>query len=138
MNNILSFILIAMVCLKANAQVAIPPSGEMKVFTKVEQPAVFPGGDESFKAYLNRNINLKKITPYLHDTSQVVTVKFLVDEKGLVSNVSVKEPIDAPKEIKDEAVQLIRRGPKWQPAVQNGRNVMYQVVLPITFPAISN
>jgi len=32
-----------------------------------------------------------------------------------------------------EAVRVIKKGPKWQPAIQNGRNVIYRQKQNITF-----
>jgi protein TonB len=34
---------------------------------------------------------------------------------------------------KDEAIRVIKRGPNWKPAVQNGRNVIYRHKQGITF-----
>ena len=33
----------------------------------------------------------------------------------------------------EEAVRVIKKGPKWKPALQNGRNVTYQAMQGVTF-----
>jgi hypothetical protein len=98
-----------------------------KVFTKTEQAPRFPGGSESFRRYLDRN--LKKDAAAL-DGAPIgvynVKVQFIIDPEGNVSNVKA---IEVPKECPScgaEAVKVIRKGPKWEPAVQNGRNVVFQ------------
>jgi hypothetical protein len=80
---------------------------------------------------------VKTVFSSLKETSQVAIVKFIVDTLGLVSNVSIVNAREINPTIAEEASKLIKRGPKWQPAVQNGRNVIYQVLQVITFPAIS-
>jgi hypothetical protein len=100
-----------------------------KVFTKVEQPAKFPGGEEAWKRYLARNLNTKVAAS---KGVYTVNVKFIVNEDGSINNVSAEVPKDC-QECGQEAIKLIKKGPKWEPAVQNGRTVVYQVVKEITF-----
>lgn len=105
-----------------------------KVFTKVEQSPQFPGGAESWKKYLERN--LKADTPAKDGApagTYTVKVQFLTDVQGNVSNV---QAIEVPKQCPScamEAIKVIVKGPKWQPAVQNGRNVVFQNVQQISF-----
>ncbi len=97
--------------------------------TKVEQPAKFPGGDEAWKRYLERNLNTKVSAP---KGVYTVHVQFIVNKDGSISNVKAEAPKDC-QACGQEAENLIRKGPKWEPAVQNGRNVVYQAVKDITF-----
>lgn len=105
------------------------------VFTKVQQPPQFPGGAESWKKYLERNLNVSAAT--LGGVSRGtynVKVQFITDKEGNVSNVHAIAP---PKECPGcavEAIKVIKKGPKWQPAVQNRRNVIFQNVVTINFP----
>ena len=105
-----------------------------KVFTKVEKEAKFPGGPEGWRRYLERNLNANVAAddgaPMGNYT---VKVQFIVDKEGNISNV---QPIEVPKACPScgpEAVKVIKRGPKWEPAVQNGRNVIYQAIQNVTF-----
>lgn len=105
-----------------------------KVFTKVEKEAKFPGGPEGWRRYLERNLNANVAAD---DGAAIgnysVKVQFIVDKGGNISNV---QAIDKPKACPScgpEAEKVIKRGPKWEPAVQNGRNVIYQAIQFITF-----
>ncbi len=101
-----------------------------KVFTKVENPAEFPGGPDAWKRYLERTLQYPEIATE-NGTQGVVRVQFIVDRDGNISEVqALNDPGDG---LADEAVRIIRRGPKWKPAEQNGRKVIYRHVQTITF-----
>ena len=59
------------------------------------------------------------------------TVTFIVDMEGKVSDVKAEN--DPGYGTKDEAVRVIRKGPNWTPANQNGRPVVYRHKQMITF-----
>jgi protein TonB len=98
-----------------------------KVFTKVEKEAKFPGGPEAWKRYLERNLNANVAAEDGAPTGNyTVKVQFIVDKAGIISNVQAIEVPKACPSCGPEAVKIIKKGPKWDPAVQNGRNVIYQ------------
>jgi TonB family protein len=101
-----------------------------KVFTRAEQPAQFPGGDQAWKRYLDKNFRYPDAA-LKAGTEGTARLQFIVDETGWISNVKIVS--DPGNGIGDEAMRLIKKGPKWQPALQNGRAVVYQVELLIPF-----
>lgn len=105
---------------------------ENKVFTKVEQEAAFPGGDGAWRNYLKNNLNAN--VPVENDapegTYQVI-VRFIVARDGSISDVAAETKHGYGMEA--EAVKIIKKGPKWKPALQNGRNVNAYRRQPITF-----
>lgn len=105
-----------------------------KPFTKVEKEARFPGGMEGWKKYLERNLNANVAADDgATSGNYTVKVQFIVDKQGGISDV---QAIDIPKACPacgPEAVRVIKKGPKWEPAIQNGREVIYQAVQFITF-----
>ncbi len=105
-----------------------------KVFTKVEKEAKFPGGAEGWKRYLERNLDANVAANDGAPTGNyTVKVQFIVDKTGAISNVqSIEVPKTCPS-CGPEAVKVIKKGPKWEPAVQNGRNVIYQAIQFVTF-----
>lgn len=101
-----------------------------KVFTKVENPAEFPGGPDAWRRYLERNLQYPDDAQE-NGTQGVVKVQFIVDKEGNISEVqALNDPGDG---LAEEAVRIIKRGPKWTPAEQNGRKVIYRHIQAITF-----
>ena len=102
-----------------------------KVFTSVQIEAEFPGGSEAWKIYLVQNLNsdipYKKGAPSGKFTVQI---NFLVDKDGNISDVQA-DP--SPYGTREEAIRVIKNGPRWKPAVQNGKNVAYRARQAITF-----
>ena len=60
-----------------------------------------------------------------------VVVQFVVDKEGNMSDV--KALTSHGYGMEDEAVRVIKKGPQWKPAIQNGRNVKAYRRQPITF-----
>lgn len=103
-----------------------------KEFKTVQIEAKFPGGTGEWRKFLERNLNNN--TPVDNGAppgNYTVVVSFLVDKDGNISEV--KADNDPGYGTAEEAVRVIRRGPKWVPAVQNGRNVIYRQKQQITF-----
>ena len=100
------------------------------IFRIVEIPAQFPGGADAWRRYLERNLNYPE--PAVDNGTQGnVMVQFVVDREG---NISAVEALNDPGDgLAREAVRIIKQGPKWQPAEQNGRRVGYRHVQSITF-----
>jgi len=114
---------------------------EDKVFQKVEIDAEFPGGTAGWTRYVTREIE-RNIDELQDDgKSGTVVVLFIVDKEGGVSEVKalpcseagVANCMGPGTKLAEIAVNAIRRGPKWKPAVQNGRNVKAYRRQPVTF-----
>jgi protein TonB len=105
---------------------------EDKVFTKVENEAQFPGGQQAWIRYLQKNLNANApVDNGAPPGTYQVIVKFIVSKDGSISDVNAETKHGFGME--DEAVKIIKRGPKWTPALQNGRNVNAYRRQPITF-----
>ena len=103
-----------------------------KVFTVVQIPAEFPGGIPAWSKYLERNLNRDlPVENGAPPGKYTVIVSFIVDKNGGISEVKAEN--DPGFGTKDEAVRVIKRGPNWKPAVQNGRQVIYRHKQSITF-----
>jgi protein TonB len=114
---------------------------EDKIFQKVEIDAEFPGGTSAWFKYVQREIE-RNIDELQDDgKSGTVVVLFIVDKEGGVSDVKampcseagVAKCLGAGSKLAEVAVNAIRKGPKWKPAVQNGRNVKAYRRQPVTF-----
>jgi protein TonB len=103
-----------------------------KVFTVVQIPAEYPGGLPAWTKYLERNLN--RDVPNDNGAppgKYTVIVSFIVSKDGSISDVTSEN--DPGYGTKAEAIKVIQKGPKWKPAVQNGRNVIYRHKQSITF-----
>jgi protein TonB len=118
---------------KSVAEVVAPKVVEEdydKVFTKVENPAEFPGGQGEWTRYLQKNLRYPD-DAIDNGTQGVVRVQFIVDREGNISEVqALNDPGDG---LAEEAVRIIKKGPKWKPAEQNGRKVICRHIQAITF-----
>ena len=105
---------------------------ENKIFDKVEIEASFPGGDAKWRQYLERNANGQVATDNgAPEGTYTTVVQFVVDKEGNISDV--KALTNHGYGMEEEAMRVIRKGPKWTPAVQNGRQVKAYRKQPITF-----
>ena len=105
---------------------------ENKIFDKVEIEARFPGGDSKWRQYLERNANGQVATDNgAPEGTYTTVVQFVVDKEGNISDV--KALTNHGYGMEQEAMRAIQKGPKWNPAVQNGRQVKAYRKQPITF-----
>ena len=100
-----------------------------KTFTKVEIESSYPGGTAAWMRYLIKNIRYPQEAQD-NEIQGTVVVQFIVDKQGIVSDV---EAISGPKELRDEAVRVIKKSGQWTPAVQNGRQVKSYKKQPVGF-----
>ena len=109
-----------------------PVEDENKIFEKVEIEAEFPGGPAQWKKFLERNLNAQvPIDNEAPPGMYKVIVQFIVDKTGAISDV--KALTNHGYGMEQEAVKVIKKGPSWTPAQQNGRNVNAYRSQPITF-----
>lgn len=103
-----------------------------KIFEKVEIEAAFPGGSSAWRNYLERNLN--GMVPRLNNApagSYTVIIQFIVNLDGSISDL--KALTNHGYGMEEEAIRAIKRGPKWLPAIQNGRQVKAYRSQPITY-----
>lgn len=97
-----------------------------------EKFAQFPGGMEAWKKHLNKNLFVPELvmetSPYSKGT---VYVQFVVCKDGEVCSVEALNSVHPLVDL--IAVKAIRKGPKWEPAVQNNKEVKAYARQPITF-----
>jgi protein TonB len=105
---------------------------ENKIFEKVEIEAQFPGGDAGWKRYLERSLSSFNPADNGAPAGTYTTyVQFVVDKDGNISDV--KALTNYGYGMEDEAIKVIKKGPAWTPAIQNGRKVKAYRKQPITF-----
>jgi protein TonB len=114
------------------AEVPKVDDDEGKVFNKVEIEAEYPGGPSAWTKYLKNNLDAN--TPIDNGATEgtyTVIVRFIVSKDGSISDVVAETKHGYGMEA--EAMKIIKKGPKWTPAQQNGRYVNAYRRQPITF-----
>jgi TonB-dependent SusC/RagA subfamily outer membrane receptor len=93
-----------------------------KVFEKVEVEASFKGGEREWRKYLERNLDPNvPVKNGCKPGEYTVVIQFIVDKEGSVSDVRALTNHGFGME--EEAMRIIKKGPDWVPAIQNGRQV---------------
>ncbi len=102
---------------------------EENIYKKVEKMPEFPGGQEALNEYL-KEINYPDYAQD-HGIEGEVYVRFVIDEEGKTTNVSIAK---GTKTILDIAALLhVKNMPKWKPGYDDGNLVKVQYVVPIRF-----
>jgi protein TonB len=117
--------------LNVNSTIEAPvkkASREDEIFIVVEKEALFKG---DWGSYVKKEIekNLDELTEA--NESGTCMVRFVVSKDGSVSNVEALTMKGT--KFAEVAVNAIRKGPKWIPAIQNGMQVNAYRQQPITF-----
>lgn len=103
-----------------------------KVFASVQIEAQFLGGIAAWRKYLERNLNQDIAAQNgAPPADYSVVVSFIVDREGNISDVRAEN--DPGYGTRAEAIRVIQKSPRWTPAVQNGRHVIYRQKQKITF-----
>ena len=102
------------------------------IFTEAEIAPSFPGGVENWKKYLMRNLDASiAVKERLGAGSYTFITKFIVYEDGSLSDFTSEKNIN--DTIAKYCIEVIKKGPKWKPAMQNGHVVAAYRKQPITF-----
>jgi TonB family protein len=92
--------------------------------------AEFPGGPEKMKKYFEKN------TRYAREADKnnhmgIVYVTFIVEKDGSLDSVKLLQTLT--EYYDQEALRLVKKMPKWKPAMQNGLPVRTQFNFPVKF-----
>lgn len=108
-------------------------------FSKVEEEASFPGGDEGWRQFLMKNlhperiVDLVKIPRGKKSLKQTVIVKFIVLRDGTLTEIKAENAEQVDPYCAAAAIRVIKLSPNWIPAYQNGRKVNAVRRQPISF-----
>jgi TonB family protein len=103
------------------------PNKAAKVFMK---SAEFPGGSDGFLQFLKQNFKYPKAA-IKKEIQGTVIVGFMVTKDGKVADLTVIQSVD--KRLDEEAVRVIRKAPRWDPAIQGGIPVDSYCKQPIVY-----
>ena len=86
-------------------------------------------GMESFDLYVEENIRKPLTLP--DGQRAVVELNLLVESTGAIDSIQITSSPGI--EFSEEAIRLIKEGPEWKPAVENGRAINDEVKIKIVF-----
>ena len=89
---------------------------------QVEQRAMFPGGQEGMMSFMMQHMKYPKEAE--KDKAQgTVVVHFVVEPDGSISNVMIPDSLKVHPVLDAAAVRLVKKMPKWKPAMLKGKAV---------------
>ncbi len=100
---------------------------ENKVFDIAEQMPSFKG---NVNQWLSQNLTYPAVAAENGIQGRVI-VSFVVEKDGSISNVQVVRSVDPA--LDREAVNVVKRMPKWNPGMNNGQPARVKFTLPVTF-----
>jgi protein TonB len=94
--------------------------------------AQFPGGREAFAEFFKRYLNTP--TDLEVGKKKVVVVRFMIDIDGVISQTEIIQ--SGGDRYDREVIRVLRKMPKWVPAIQNGTKVATYFTQPVSFIGI--
>ena len=95
-------------------------AGNVITHFDVDMQATFPGGKDAMDNYIRTNLQYPK-NSIQNNTQTTVIVNFVLDINGRINRIWISKSTD--KELKTEAIRLVRNMPKWLPELKDGELV---------------
>ena len=100
------------------------------VFTIVETPPQFPGGEEARMNFLRDNIRYPAAARK-ENIQGTVFASFVIEKDGSLTDVKILRGIGGGCD--EEVIRVVKLMPNWIPGEQRGRKVRTQFALPVNF-----
>ena len=101
-------------------------------FIPVERMCEFPGGVEAWTTFLGRHLRMP--AELEAGERRTVLVKFWVGIDGSIDRFEVVQT--AGVAFDNEVIRVLKKMPKWKPAIQNGQPIAVTFTQPVTFQAV--
>lgn len=102
------------------------------IIVRPEIESAFPGGTNSWRSFLVKNLNgATPVDNGAPEGTYTVIVQFIVDKDGNISDL--KALTNHGYGMEEEVLKLLKKSPRWEPAIQNGRQVKAYRRQPVTF-----
>jgi protein TonB len=98
----------------------------------IQRQPEFPGGKNAWMNFLSKYLTVPEEMGY--GEKRTVVVRFLVSEDGSITQFTVIQ--SGGKAFDNEVIRVLKKMPKWNPAIQNGRNVAVPFTQPVTFQSV--
>ncbi len=108
-------------------------SSKVYDIVNIETMPTYPGGDDALVGFISKHVKYPRKSRRANIQGKV-TVAFVVDKDGSVTDVHVKKGIEGDDDrCNNEAVRVVSMLKKFTPGIQNGRLVKVAFSIPITF-----
>ena len=102
------------------------------VYTQVEKQAEFPGGITEMMKFIQKNCRYPKRARKKGITGKCF-LKFVITNKGDVTNVEVLKGVPGCPECDEEAIRVVKSMPTWKPGYIDNRAVHVYYTIPFSF-----
>jgi hypothetical protein len=96
-----------------------------------DSAAVFPGGQTAWQNYLARKLYFPPGLEFKNTDAITVLTSFAVEEDGNIKDAFVDIPLFP--QFDAIALDVIKKSPKWKPAIQNNRKIKYIARQPVVY-----
>ncbi len=103
---------------------------EPEPFFVVEEPPMYPGGDEALLRYIGDHVVYPDVARENNIQGRVI-IKFCVTPSGGVDQISILKGVDP--ELDAEVVRVVKTLPRFKPGKQGGKPVSVWYTVPIYF-----
>jgi protein TonB len=114
---------------ETTADVMVSQNDMNNPFIPEEQPPLFPGGIAEWLKFLRNN--LRSPADLGDEQQRIVRVRFWIDADGIASRFEIVQ--SGGSAFDKEVIRVMKKMPRWQPAVQNNRKVAVSYIQPIIF-----
>lgn len=103
---------------------------DAEIFTLVDEPPSFPGGEELRMKFLQKTTIYPKFARE-NKVQGTVYVTFIVEPDGNLTQIKILQGIGSGCD--EEAFRVVKAMPKWNPGKKNGLPIRIQVTMPLAF-----
>jgi periplasmic protein TonB len=114
--------------------VSTKPEDPVKDVPLMQRKPQFPGGDQAWMDFLKKWLDVPEEIAV--GERKTVVVQFEVSEEGVVTNFQILR--SAGRSFDNEVMRVLKKMPRWEPAIQNNRKVATTFQQPVTFTSYEN
>jgi len=91
----------------------------------------FPGGEKAWEKFVQKNLQFPKGYQITNANKVTILASALIDAEGNVTNPVIEIPFE--KNFEANVMAMIKKSPRWLPAISHNRKVKGKITLPLTF-----
>lgn len=99
--------------------------------TSKDREPTFPGGQKAWQKFMMKQLYFPDQYKFDNADIAVAVIGAVIDEEGNVTEIQVTDPLHP--DFDRIAVNMMKRSPKWLPAISHNRRVKFSIRQPISF-----